>query len=240
MEQIKKKRIMWLLIFLATVLLYVSSMVLGWLFIPLSTDIKLSIVLVLTIIFIGVFLWFKPRIVYYATVYQWFRLKEGQEPTKRIDLDISTTLIQTLEEKSFKTIKNTDTLSLSYRYLKSHQLETKRGSLEAVVYIKDEKITFNDQQIHRIINQIEETLKTEKKRFLNYVIIQFKAVKEITPDLINEANQVAFDKHSAVRVSIINALYQKDTQEIYYLHNKTYSPNFHYTYAISLLESLLS
>ncbi len=237
MKEIKQKRTMWFLLFLGSIFLFILIILLMWFLIPIDVEIKLSLVLVLIIVFVFVLFWFKPRIVYYATVYQWLRLKEGSEPIKQINVDLTTSLVKSLEEKTFKLFKNTDSFSLFYRYLKDYKkITTKRGSLEIFVIIKDD-LPLNHSSIHNTVNMIEETLKKDKKRFLNYVVIQVKLVSSITKELIDEADQVAFDKHGAVRVSIINVLYEQNNKNIYYLHNKSYVPNFHYEYALKLLES---
>ncbi|MFA5560388.1 MAG: hypothetical protein WC964_01280 [Acholeplasmataceae bacterium] len=241
MEQVKQKRVFYFVTFLIALTIYIAAVVLSWVLLKLNEDMKLSIILGLSVVFVGVALWFRPRIVYYATVYQWIRLKEGKELVKKTDYNLaSAAFVQRIIEQKFKPYKDNQDFLIAYRHIRDpKELALKRGSLEVIVLLKDDNATFENPFVSNAINQIEESLRTDRKRFSSYVVLQIKLVDEITGELIEKADQVVFDKHSFVRVSVINVLYANKTKSLYYLHNKEYYPSFHYQYALSLLESLI-
>ena len=106
MEQIKKKRIKYFVLFLMALSMYITAIILTFTVIPLGIDAKLSIILVLSIIFGGVSFWFRPRIIYYATIYSWFRLKENSEGIIRIHKALTPpSILHLLKEKSFTQVK---------------------------------------------------------------------------------------------------------------------------------------
>lgn len=241
MEKIKKKRMFYFFTFLASLIVFITLAILTWVLFDLSDDIKLSIILVLSIIFLGVALWYRPRIVYYATIYQWLRLKENKEQIKKTNINLSLpSFVKKITDEKFKPYKDNEILFIAYRYIKdSKTLAIKRGSLEVFVLLKDSNISFNDPIVSKTINEIEEKLGQEKKRFASYVVFQISLVDEITDELIDKADQIAFDKHGFLRVAILNVLYNKKNSNLYYLKNNSYSPNYHFQYAMDLLESFI-
>lgn len=203
-----------------------------------SINLKMTLILVILLAYLFFLIWFKPRHYFHLMKYKFDRLRTGSEKPIVISSDPQSNLwLSSLINKGFVAFQQFDGLTLFHRYTTdSKGILLKQPTLDIVVVITNNNITYRDYTITKFINKIEEYYFKQKKRILNYHIIEIMSTSnnhQFDKDTIDE---VTFEKNNQHNVTVINCHYNKNSRQLYFLHNKSYSPSKYYTYAVSLIE----
>ncbi|MFP4177773.1 MAG: hypothetical protein ACLFTZ_03330 [Acholeplasmataceae bacterium] len=239
MEDIRKKQRFYLRLIGLTWIVFILA-VIGLLLTPLSFDQKLSILVVLVIVQLGIFLWISPRIFYYNQIYGFMRLKDDAAPSIRTKQDlVGKSFQKRLDAERFKPFKDYGSYVLFYRTTKDKRdLATRRTMLEVITIIKNDAIDYDDAKLVSAVNDVEDMAMKAKIRYKNHSIIQIKAGNYKDKKRIEKADQVVFETHKGHRISMINVIYDSAHDRAYFLHGKNYAPNAYYAYVVELCKTL--
>lgn len=201
---------------------------------------KMSVMLLILLGLI-IYIWpIRPKMFFYHQQIAYLMMKESQISQRQVKLSfLSQSFVRKLEKMTFKLTQDYGEFLLYYRLTKDRkEFKYNRGTLEICILIKNEFTPFADDEIVKAINQLEDNLKKQKKRFKDYVILQFRENETITNELIHETDQVVFDKQLKRHITKINVLQLKDLS-VYYLASDKFSPTLHYAYALDLIKQIL-
>jgi hypothetical protein len=240
MKEIRQKLRLYLATFVAVFLL-LSSLIFFVATTQLAVDIKLSLVLVIVIIMLIVALWYNPRVFYYNQMYGFARLKHHQAKPVKAKRDVfSRDFSNYLIKKSFKIKDDFGAFVLYHRYTKDEkELVTRYPMLEMLIIIRDQDMGYQDSNIKKAINILEDEYAKNKVKFRNYAIIQIKRSDRLTDDVVKQADQVVFDKQGGRHITVINAHYNTSDETIYFLHSEYFAPTSYYKYVVKLFKSLI-
>jgi hypothetical protein len=98
--------------------------------------------------------------------------------------------------------------ALYHRYTKDEkELVTRHPILEMLIIIRDTDMGYQDSNIKKAINILEDEYAKNKVKFRNYLIIQIKRSEVLEDDMMKQADQVVFDKQGGRHITVINAHY---------------------------------
>lgn len=207
----------------------------------LSTEKKLSLLLVVFIIMLVLAFWFKPRFYYYSQQIKYLKLKKFQSPAIPIkNFSLNQSFINKLTKDAYQVFIENDNYLMLHRYTQDpDEYVIKRPMLEILVFIKDVTISYQSDHISHMINLIEEDYEKKKIKYTNYSIIEIKYSKGIDESSIKEINQVTFDIEGGRHISVINVYINQVQNEAHFLHSDLFTPNMYYNYAINIIKEIL-
>ncbi|MBU1141084.1 MAG: hypothetical protein KKG64_01030 [Firmicutes bacterium] len=241
MEEIRKKHRILFISFILTIVFFVACAVIilstQW-----TTNVKMSIFLILLILLLTATIWFRPRLYFHAMQMSYAKLKDAPHLPIQSKYDLSSkTWLSYLTKKSFKVFQENETHILLHRYTRdSKNYVTKNPMLEIIILIRDEKMDFDHQIITKTINTLEDDYRIKKIRFTNYSLIQVKYGEVMSDEMREKVNQVVFDRQNGHHITVVNGFYETNLKTVYFLHNKKFVPSLYYKYVVDLFKSLVS
>lgn len=237
--KLKKERQKLLIKFLSSTAISLALIIIiGFSHLIVTTKMSVMLLILLGLI---IYLWpIRPKMFFYHQQIAYLMMKESQISQRQVKLSfLSQPFVRKIEKMTFKLTQDYGEFLLYYRLTKDRsEFKHNRGTLEICVLIKNESTSFADSEIVRAINQLEDSLKKQKKRFKDYIILQFRENDTITNELIHETDQVVFDKQLKRHITKINVLQLKDLS-VYYLASDRFSPTLHYAYAVDLIKQII-
>jgi hypothetical protein len=212
------------------------------LFLPINSDIKWSIFLIIVVILFIISIYFRPRIEYYAQQKRMDDLIETSLPPIASPIEANSDgWISNLQMMGFVLNKEFKDYYLAHRvHLDSSNIVTKRGILEVIVYIRNQELQYTDDRFNRVIRQIEDEYAKSKNKYHHYSILIIKSGKLLTEDIKKAVHEVYFNKSNHRFITIIHAFAIEKTKQIYFLQSETKSPNLFYEEAIKVLKETLA
>ncbi|PKK96700.1 MAG: hypothetical protein CVV58_04990 [Tenericutes bacterium HGW-Tenericutes-3] len=240
MNEMRKKHQRLFIGFVATILLFavLTALVLisSW-----NINVKLSLFLLLLILLLIATIWFRPRLYFHAMQMSYEKLKEHPHLPITTKHDLSNrSWLTYLTKKEFKLFIENESHVVFHRYTKDPKnFVTKNPMLEIIILIREPKMDFDNLNITKTINMLEDDYRAKKIKFTNYSLIQVKYGSEITDEMQEKVNQVVFDRQNGSHIIVINGYYETDTKKLYFLHSKKYVPSLYYKYVVDLFRSLV-
>ena len=240
MDHIRKKQRLYMIGLLAVVLVFIglSALLLtsAW-----STELKMTVFLVLMIALMMLTFWFRPRIFYYNKMYAFLKLqKHAAKPVPTKHELLSEHWANYLSKKDFRFSRDYGSFILMHRLVRDERIYSARQvMLEIVVFMKNPELSFRSPDIVQAVNDLEDEYRQNKASFRHYSIIQVKAGETFDQHIKDAVDQVTFDSHGRQHVHVLNAYYIKSTQEVYFLHSDDYYPTAYYQYIVNLFKSLI-
>ncbi len=211
-------------------------------YLPIDSNYQMllaSIILIIMLVFVAKS---KPRLRYYLEQYMFFRLKDNQGPL--IVSDISPeqqNFYQSLISDDFTAYSRAKDFTVLYKYVKDRkQVALRRPMLVVFVIIHQDDITFQDKNIVKEINRLEDELYKNKKRIINYTVLMAKTGLELSPKIKEACDYITISRMGKRSVVNINAYYATSTKSHYFLYSDSYMPSVYYSYAVELLKKHIS
>lgn len=219
----------------------IFSMLIVVLFLPIQSDWKWSILLILFVVLFFIAMYYRPRIEYYSTRSRLDELMQTSNPPIACPIDVaSDPWISNLQRMGFILNKEFRDYYLAHRiHVDVSNIVTKRGILEVIVFIRNAEIQFTDERFNRVIRQIEEEYAKTKNKYHHYSIIIYKSGDSMNDEIKKAVDEVYFSKSNHRFITIIHAYAIRKTKQIYFLHSDTKSPNLFYQEAVKVLKETL-
>lgn len=236
----RKKQSLYFYILIIDVLFFVGLAV-SLAFWPWSSDLKLILLVLITGLLTFTATFINSYVQYYQTKYQFYMLREGAEKplSTRVDL-FSKSFLQKRTKFGFSEAKSYGDFYISYRYINDKSSRFHRfGALELIIVVLNGALKFDAPSIIERINFIEDDLIYKKEIIQKYYIYTIKETKDLTEEQMSEANMVQFEQQKKRHITAINLYFNKEKQEVYFLHNNDFNPNAYYEYAVTEIKSWL-
>lgn len=231
----------WLLVFVIFTIIMVTLACLSFL-LPIDENYQVLISMILLLLLLVGMMMFRPRLMYYKESLMYYRLKEKQDPSITMKQSpISKEFSNKLINEGFTKSSSSDSFTMYTKYLKDRkQFHLKRSMLMVFILIKTEKTSYQDKEIIKQINLLEDSLYKEKKRIFNYTVFIAKEGPTLTPQIQESCDYVSFSKVGARSIVNINLFYEINSKSCYFLYSDSYSPSSYYRFAVQVLTKLIS
>lgn len=208
---------------------------------PINEDYKMSIAIVLIILYMVGLMKFKPRLAYHLEELQFHKLKKTQGPKifSLLSPD-SEDFMNNLINHDYKEFFESKDFTLLSKYVKNKkQIVLKRPMLMVVAIIHNRNIDFHSKQIVQEINRHEDALYKKKQKIFNYMVFIIKSGKTLDPKVQDSCDFITLSKKGNRSIVTINAFYETDHKTYYFLYSNEYSPNVYYSYAVDQLNTYI-
>jgi len=210
------------------------------LFLPVSIELKLSYALIVIVIVFIVAVVIRPKLYILSIASHFAKMKDGQNPPIKCSYDVTSPEFEKhLYQNGYQSFGIYDNISAFYQITYGEDIVKKRGVLEMIHIIKDDSLGFHDGIITSLVHDVENHLATQNKKYLHYLIINVKKTENLSPEQIDQADTVVFEKHRNHHVSIINVYLDTSTQMAYFLANDRHMPSIVYQMGIQKLNHIL-
>ncbi|MFU8793023.1 MAG: hypothetical protein ACNA7K_03275, partial [Acholeplasmataceae bacterium] len=238
-QDVKKYKVMhrvFITVIISTYLLIIVTF-----FTPLSSDIKLSIAILLVFLLLVFSILMRPKLFVLSIAYHFKKIKEQPNMIVKTNHNLATAdWTHVIEKKGFKHYKTFVEYALYYRInLDPDDLLKRKGILEVVVIIKDDTIDYHDDRISALVNEIEEVLYQKNETYFHYAVFNLKSFDAITDDVMETADQVIYEKHKNHHVVVINGAFNESHYELYFLHNDAYAPTLLYASTVQTIKDII-
>lgn len=226
-------------LYILSLLISITIIILVWLLRGLNEDYKYIITFILLIVTMVITLMFKAHWDSYLFQYKLSRLinlKSGICHTK-------SKLTKTFIEQNLKSsgihekilIEDTE---VYYDVLTGGSHFDRHGSLYVVISPSN-YAEFTNERLNLVLNHIETILSRKKTKFKNFNIITLQYVDGIKNDTIKLADYVVFHQERNNHLSSINLIIDTTNNAYYYLNSKKYSPNSHYQNLCNFVQKMV-
>ncbi len=207
---------------------------------PISSDIKMGVLLVSMILLLIVLIVFSPKMQLIVFKLKHTRLIENACAPIAVKFDLSNEKwIETLLSSEFLISREDDDFIVLHRTtLDSTKLGAAKRVLEVVILIKNSTLSFNHPNLSDSISQLFVDYQKKRIRFRSFSFVQIKFGDELSSELKEEINHVVFDVSRGQHVTVINGFYNTKTKRFYFLHNESYHPTIYYKYTVDLIKQL--
>lgn len=241
LKKIKKYRDLYMGLLILMMLIIISSLV--WILFTLddsSNTLQLLLVIVISIAFIVTVIWLKPRVYYYSMLFQLLILKANASNPVDVKYHLtSPAFVLQLKKFGYQLIQTYEDFSVLYQVNTEKHPYVRKHVLQIFVLIYKNELTKRDPRIVKVINQLENDLKKQRIRFLNYSIFFIQSVDTFDKESLDNADQIVFEKQGKTRINEINVLFLPKHKLAYFLHSDAYAPNLLYKYSVELLKSII-
>jgi len=240
MNEMRKKHRRLFIGFMLTIVVFATLTVLvlttSW-----TTNVKMSVFLILLILLLVATVWFRPRLYFHAMQMSYEKLKEHPHLPIVTKHDLSNrSWLTYLTKRSFKLFIENESHVVFHRFTQDPKnFVTKNPMLEIIILIRESKMDFDNLNITKTINMLEDDYRVKKVKFTNYSLIQIKYGDPITDEMQEKVNQVVFDRQNGSHITVINGYYETETKKLYFLHSKKYVPSLYYKYVVDLFKSIV-
>lgn len=200
-----------------------------------NKEIAYSIILVVVLIYLGIVIYLRSKLVYYLMYYYYFTMLidniEPKTPYKKL---YTSTWLKQFSEKGFeKTMDNDDFVIYHKFYDKIPKFGRTGRVLIAFVVSKNEAYDFYDLRVNDQIENIYQNYKYQK-RVKKQLIIHFKKYQNYEEKLKEELTHIINFKNGDYVYINLPIGYFVSENKVYFLRPKKKFPNKYYYYAVQL------
>ncbi|WP_025725426.1 hypothetical protein [Acholeplasma granularum] len=143
-----------------------------------------------------------------------------------------------ITQKGFKRYKDFTNISYYYRINKLSGKNKSGKTLSLLILIHDPKINYDSPLIVNQINSLEDELR-KKEKYRQRVFIHVKSFNQIDEIAMSQTEKVFWIRKGNENIVSINLSYFEKEKQVYYIENKSYTPNRYYNHAIDEIKSMI-